>query len=55
MSYTISPETKRRLGLGLTPMPCHRNRRRRDPRALRLIITVLLIITVITAITFLKP
>lgn len=39
MSYTISAETKRRLGLGLAAAPQNRNRRRRRaPRKHYLII-----------------
>ena len=30
MSPTLSDETRRRLGLGLSAAPVHRNRRRRD-------------------------
>jgi len=30
MSPTLSPETRRRLALGLISSPAHRNRRRRD-------------------------
>ncbi len=30
MSPTLSPETRRRLALGLLSAPVHRNRRRRD-------------------------
>lgn len=55
MSYTISAETKRRLSLGLTPAPKNRNRRRRNPRALRYLIITLIIVTILTGITFLKP
>lgn len=55
MSHSISEETRRRLGLGLTAMPSHSNRHRRDTRALRYLITALLILAILTGITFLKP
>lgn len=40
MSYTISDETKRSIGLGLTAAPVHRNHRRRR-KSSRLLITAL--------------
>jgi hypothetical protein len=56
MSYPISPETKRRLGLGLTALPACRNRRRRrrffSPRVTTFLVDMAIISTIWTIIFF---